>query len=83
MNAASVLARNARVRFYKRHRGLLHTGTVVNADHPDPAIWISGVVSPDRSRALPDWVKDTQVVPGLVLAQAGFSFIALRPNPAI
>jgi alpha-galactosidase len=115
------------VRFYKQHRGLLHTGTVVNADHPDPAIWISGVVSPDRSRALfgvaalrrsdtwppgpvrlpgldpdrgyrievagpspsdqawrpselPDWVKDAQVVPGLVLAQAGVQLIALRPE---
>lgn len=40
------------IEFHKRHRDLLHTGTVVNADHPDPAIWISGVVAPDRSRAL-------------------------------
>ena len=115
------------LRFYKQHRDLLHTGTVVNADHPDPAIWISGVVSTDRSRALfgvaalrrsdtwppgpvllpgldpdrsyrievagpsrpdqvwrsselPDWVEGAQVVPGLVLAQAGVQLIALRPE---
>jgi alpha-galactosidase len=33
-------------------RPLLHTGTVVVADHPDPAVWVHGVVAADRSRAL-------------------------------
>jgi alpha-galactosidase len=40
------------VEFHKQVRGLLHTGTVVNADHPDPAIWASGVVSQDQREAL-------------------------------
>jgi alpha-galactosidase len=37
---------------YRELRPLLHTGTVVVADHPDPAVWVHGVVAPDRSRAL-------------------------------
>ncbi|WP_203919460.1 alpha-galactosidase [Rugosimonospora africana] len=39
------------VAFYREHRHLLHGGTVVNADHPDDAIWVSGVVSPDHREA--------------------------------
>ena len=37
---------------YRRHRDLLHTGTVVHADHPDPAAVVHGVVAPDRGEAL-------------------------------
>ena len=37
---------------YKRLRPLLHTGEVVRADHPDPAVQVHGVVSADRSHAL-------------------------------
>jgi alpha-galactosidase len=37
---------------YRELRSLLHTGTVVVADHPDPAVWVHGVVSADRERAL-------------------------------
>jgi alpha-galactosidase len=37
---------------HKRFRPLLHTGTVVHADHPDPAHWLHGVVAPDRTEAL-------------------------------
>jgi alpha-galactosidase len=40
------------VAFHKQVRGLLHSGTVVNADHPDTAIWVSGVVAADASEAL-------------------------------
>jgi len=40
------------VRLYKRLRGLLHGGTVVRADHPDPSLWVHGVVAPDRSEAV-------------------------------
>jgi alpha-galactosidase len=40
------------IAFYKEARGLLHTGTVVHADHPDPTAWVHGVVAADRSRAL-------------------------------
>ncbi len=37
---------------YKRLRPLLHSGTVVRADHPDPAAWLYGVVSPDKRDAV-------------------------------
>ncbi len=37
---------------YKEWRDVLHTGDVVHLDHPDPALWAHGVVSPDRSKAL-------------------------------
>lgn len=40
------------VRAYKRLRHLLHAGTVVRSDHPDPALWVHGVVSRDRHHAL-------------------------------
>jgi alpha-galactosidase len=40
------------VALYKDLRGLLHSGTVVRADHPDPALWVHGVVARDRSRAV-------------------------------
>jgi alpha-galactosidase len=40
------------VRLYKQLRGLLHTGTVVRADHPDEALWVHGVVAADTSRAV-------------------------------
>jgi alpha-galactosidase len=42
----------AAVAYYKRVRGLVHTGEVVRADHPDPAAIVHGVVAPDRSAAL-------------------------------
>ncbi|MEU2110730.1 alpha-galactosidase [Streptomyces sp. NPDC019507] len=37
---------------HKRLRPLLHTGTVVHADHPDPALLVHGVVTPDLSHAV-------------------------------
>ncbi|MFC7305704.1 alpha-galactosidase [Streptomyces monticola] len=37
---------------YKRLRPLLHTGTVVRADHPDPSALLHGVVGEDRTHAL-------------------------------
>jgi alpha-galactosidase len=40
------------VRLYKQLRGLLHGGTVVRADHPDPSLWVHGVVAADRSEAV-------------------------------
>ena len=42
---------------YKQLRGLLHTGDVVRADHPDPGAWLHGVVSPDRSHAVYGYVR--------------------------
>ncbi|WP_197676424.1 alpha-galactosidase [Nakamurella panacisegetis] len=37
---------------YKRLRGVLHTGSTVNIDHPDPSATFSGVVAADRSSAV-------------------------------
>ena len=37
---------------HKRLRTLLHSGTVVNGDHPDPAATVSGVVAADKSAAV-------------------------------
>ena len=32
------------VELYKRHRELIHTGELVRADHPDPSVYVHGVV---------------------------------------
>ncbi|MEW2434734.1 alpha-galactosidase [Streptomyces caniferus] len=40
------------VALYRTLRPLLHSGTVVHGDHPDPALWIHGVVSGDGGRAV-------------------------------
>ncbi|WP_245834439.1 alpha-galactosidase [Streptomyces aidingensis] len=40
------------VALYKELRGLLHTGTAVHADHPDPSRLLHGVVAADGSDAL-------------------------------
>lgn len=37
---------------HKEHRALLHTGTVVHADTPDPSLWVHGVVAQDRAEAV-------------------------------
>ncbi|MGH3762993.1 alpha-galactosidase [Actinophytocola sp.] len=42
---------------YRRMRGLLHTGEVVRADHPDPAAYVHGVVAADRSAGLFAYVQ--------------------------
>ena len=40
------------VALYKQLRTLLHSGTVVRAQSPDPALWLHGVVSPDGDEAV-------------------------------
>jgi alpha-galactosidase len=40
------------VRLYQRLRPLLHTGDLVRSDHPDPALWVHGVVAADRTHAV-------------------------------
>ncbi|WP_219511440.1 alpha-galactosidase [Nonomuraea ceibae] len=37
---------------YRRLRGLLHSGTTVRVDHPDPSVLVHGVVSANRDRAV-------------------------------
>jgi alpha-galactosidase len=62
---------------HKRHRGLLHSGTVVRGDEPGPGAdgqWLHGVVASDASAALfafvqiatsPDAVPGRHRLPGL------------------
>src|SRR5829696_9194 len=45
------------IALYKRVRGLLHSGEVVRADHPDPAALVHGVVAADHSEALFAYVQ--------------------------
>ncbi|WP_420119891.1 alpha-galactosidase [Nakamurella sp.] len=40
------------VDLHKSLRPLLHSGDVVVGDHPDPALWVNGVVAQDRSEAI-------------------------------
>jgi alpha-galactosidase len=40
------------IALYKELRPLLHSGDVVRGDHPDPALWVHGVVARDGSRAV-------------------------------
>ncbi|MFB6396692.1 alpha-galactosidase [Polymorphospora lycopeni] len=42
---------------YKDLRPVLHGGTVVRGDHPDPAAWVHGVVAPDRATAVFAYVQ--------------------------
>ncbi len=40
------------VAFYRDHRGVLLDGDVVRMDTADPALWVHGVLAPDRSVAI-------------------------------
>jgi alpha-galactosidase len=40
------------VELYKNERDLVHSGTTVRLDSPDPSYWVHGVVGPDADRAL-------------------------------
>ena len=40
------------VTLHKSLRPLLHTGDVFVGDHPDPAVWVNGVVANDKSDAV-------------------------------
>ncbi|RLK46449.1 alpha-galactosidase [Microbacterium telephonicum] len=44
------------VAYYKRRRRLLHSGTVVHADVPDPSYRLHGVVDEEQNEALYAWV---------------------------
>ncbi|ACQ81061.1 glycoside hydrolase clan GH-D [Beutenbergia cavernae DSM 12333] len=37
---------------HQAHRHLLHTGRVVHADQPNPALWVHGVVAADAAEAI-------------------------------
>lgn len=51
-SAAEFSALGQWIAFYKEQRDLLFGGDLVRVDHPDPTFTVSGVVAPDRSRAL-------------------------------
>jgi alpha-galactosidase len=40
------------VALHKRFRDLLHSGKVVRADHPDPDLWVHGVVDQEGEQAI-------------------------------
>jgi alpha-galactosidase len=40
------------VALHKRWRGFLHSGSVVRTEHPDPALWVHGVIARDGSEAI-------------------------------
>jgi alpha-galactosidase len=40
------------IALYKQHRHLIHTGTAVNSDHPDPSLLLRGVMSGDARKGL-------------------------------
>ncbi|KAB8170906.1 alpha-galactosidase [Streptomyces sp. 3MP-14] len=74
---------------HKRLRGLLHGGRVVRVDHPDPALWMHGVVAPDRAEAVfalvavgtsATWPHGRVRLPGLDPA-AGYRLAVLPPGP--
>jgi alpha-galactosidase len=57
------------IALHKELRGLLHGGRVVRGDHPDPALWVHGVVAADGSRAvyaLVQMATSVQAPPGRV-----------------
>jgi alpha-galactosidase len=76
------------VALYKRLRPLLHGGRVVRGDHPDPALWVHGVVAPDGGSAVYALVAVATAVtappgrvrlPGL-LATAAYHLAPLPPG---
>lgn len=65
------------VAWHKRHRPLLHTGTVYRSDHPDPTMSIHGVVSPDGDEAI---LSITRVASGISHHSAPVIVPGLRPE---
>jgi alpha-galactosidase len=65
------------VAWHKRHRPLLHSGTVYRADHPDPTMSIHGVVSADGDEAV---VSITRVGSGVSHHSAPVVVRGLQPD---
>lgn len=61
---------------YRRLRSMLHTGSVVNVDHPDDAATFSGVVAADKTAALFTYA---QLTSGLTEAPVPVRFVGLDP----
>ncbi|MEJ7647500.1 MAG: alpha-galactosidase [Nakamurella sp.] len=65
------------IALYRRLRPLLHTGSLVNVDHPDPAAMAVGVVSKDRRSAVFTY---HQIAMGVREAPAPLVFPGLDPG---
>ncbi|MFQ6171583.1 alpha-galactosidase [Oryzobacter sp. R7] len=77
---ADELARlKAWVDLHKRHRNLLHTGTVVHSDTPNSALQLDGVVARDGSEAL---YKLSLLEHSLVWPAGRCTLPGLRPDTA-
>jgi alpha-galactosidase len=79
------------ITFYKQNRALLHSGRVVNADHPDEAIWVAGIVAQDEAEALygvaavrrsVTWPPGPAQLPGLSGERRYTVTVADCPQPA-
>jgi alpha-galactosidase len=79
------------VALHKRFRDLLHSGRVVRSDHPDPDLWVHGVVEPDGQEAIfavvgvrhRVWTRPGRVrLPGLV-ADSTYRLTLLAPADAV
>jgi alpha-galactosidase len=57
MGAEDLAELAAWIDLYKRHRGLIHSGRMIRLDTPDDSGWIYGVVAPDASVALMNYVQ--------------------------
>ncbi len=80
ISSASAAERDALtevITLYRRLRPMLHSGTVVNVDHPDPAATVSGVVAPDRSTALFSYA---QLTTGVTEGPVPMRFSGLDPD---
>ena len=64
------------IALYRRLRPMLHTGTVVNTDHPDASATFSGIVAADRSAALFSYA---QLSTGMFEAPVPVRFAGLDP----
>jgi alpha-galactosidase len=62
---------------HKQFRGLLHTGRAVVGDHPDPALWVHGVVAQDGSEAV---YSLAQVATGVALPAGRVRLPGLDPE---
>ena len=52
LSSADLAQVRAWVALHKQLSPLLHTGDIFVGDHPDPAVWINGVVAADKSQAV-------------------------------
>ena len=62
---------------YRSLRHLLGTGTLVRGDHPDPALTVTGLVSPDRREA---WYVIAQVASSATTSPAPVVLPGLDPS---